>query len=172
MEAIVKEYPYLKGIPIKSYFNEKPTVLIGANNWNIAVPLRIREGRWNQPIATKTRIGWLIQGPSHTSQNKAWLNIHGCDCKKKYEDLHQLVKESFHLEDPGAKVVLSEEDSKVLYTLKTTCQNIDGRYKVGLLEKMNAEHCQKATTMHTSAACAFRRNFIKTIIYDASFKNK
>lgn len=57
MNEMVEKYPYLGGLPIQSFKNVKPTILIGLNNWSVAVPLKIREGPWNQPIATKTRLG-------------------------------------------------------------------------------------------------------------------
>ncbi|KAI8115057.1 hypothetical protein CVS40_12665 [Lucilia cuprina] len=75
-EDIVRDNTYLKGLPIQSYTNGKPMVLIGLNNWRLAVPLKIREGARDQPIATKTRIGWTLQGSGTDSRSIPSLNIH------------------------------------------------------------------------------------------------
>ncbi|XP_037806228.1 uncharacterized protein LOC119600203 [Lucilia sericata] len=61
-DEISRRYPYLSKLPIQSYSNAIPAILIGADNWKLAVPLKIREGSWNQPIASKTRLGWALQG--------------------------------------------------------------------------------------------------------------
>ncbi|XP_070851443.1 uncharacterized protein [Drosophila suzukii] len=77
MEELAMKFPYLKGLPITSYANVRPTIIVGADNWNLAVPLRIREGAWRQPIASKTRLGWTLQiPPSKRSNAEGHVNIH------------------------------------------------------------------------------------------------
>ncbi|XP_070854704.1 uncharacterized protein [Drosophila suzukii] len=81
MEELAMKFPYLKGLPITSYANLRPTIIVGADNWNLAVPLRIREGAWRQPIASKTRLGWTLQiPPSKRSNAEGHVNIHECRC--------------------------------------------------------------------------------------------
>ena len=46
MKEIKAKYPYMDGIPIQSYTNAKPSIIIGVDNWKVAVPLKIREGLW------------------------------------------------------------------------------------------------------------------------------
>ncbi|GBP02981.1 hypothetical protein EVAR_69129_1 [Eumeta japonica] len=122
MEDMVAKHPYLQGLPIQSYKNIRPSILIGLNNWSVAVPLKIREGPWNQPIATKTRLGWSIQGNSGHPNQEEWLNIHHCDCEKRYNELHNMVKKNFNIEESTNKPIMSAEDSKAMDILKTTCQ--------------------------------------------------
>ncbi|XP_070855403.1 uncharacterized protein [Drosophila suzukii] len=50
MEELAMKFPYLKGLPITSYANVRPTIIVGADNWNLAVPLRIREGAENAAL--------------------------------------------------------------------------------------------------------------------------
>ncbi|XP_036347102.1 uncharacterized protein LOC118756446, partial [Rhagoletis pomonella] len=133
MTRIATDYPYMKGLPIKSYFNAKPTILIGSDNWQLAVPLKIREGSWHQPIATKTRLGWAIQGQRGGSSSNTWLNIHSCACKAEYEKLHELVKQHFKLDDSQRVTLLSSDDQRALAILNSTCRKIDDRYEVSLL---------------------------------------
>ncbi|XP_068141514.1 uncharacterized protein [Drosophila tropicalis] len=44
IRALAKEFPHLAGLPKASYTNARPGILIGTNNWNLAVPLKIKEG--------------------------------------------------------------------------------------------------------------------------------
>ena len=67
-------------------------ILIGANNWKLAVPIKICEGNWQQPIVTKTRFGWTIQGGKINNSTQHMLNIHTCACQKDYNELHEAVK--------------------------------------------------------------------------------
>ncbi|XP_036340648.1 uncharacterized protein LOC118750014 [Rhagoletis pomonella] len=133
MAKITKDYPYITGLPIQSYVSAKPTLLIGSHNWQVAVPLKIREGSWCQPIATKTRLGWAIQGRCGGSSSNARLNIHTCACKAENERLHKMVKEHFQLDDPKPTMLRSPDDQKALAILDSTCRKINNRYEVGLL---------------------------------------
>uniref|UniRef100_A0A336LWI0 CSON002273 protein n=1 Tax=Culicoides sonorensis TaxID=179676 RepID=A0A336LWI0_CULSO len=57
-DALKQDFPYLHGLPIMSYSNATPEILIGINNWRCGVPLKVKEGGISQPIATKCRLGW------------------------------------------------------------------------------------------------------------------
>jgi len=81
MEELAMKFPYLKGLPIATYTNGRPTIIVGADNWNLAVTLRIREEAWCQPIASKTRLGWTLQiAPSKKTNTEGHVNIHECRC--------------------------------------------------------------------------------------------
>ncbi|XP_068154357.1 uncharacterized protein [Drosophila tropicalis] len=71
IRALAKEFPHLAGLPIASYTNARPSILIGTNNWNLAVPLKIKEGAWHQPIASKTRLGWALQSSTRSRATRA-----------------------------------------------------------------------------------------------------
>ncbi|XP_073821123.1 uncharacterized protein [Musca autumnalis] len=128
-----------------------------ANNWKLAVPLKIREGLWNQPIATKTRLGWTIQGPNDCYRPGSWLNIH----QEKYNELHQMVKENFNLEDSSVKTVVSAQDSMSMKILKTSCQNVDGRYEVGLLWKYNVKQLPESYNNARKRLTCLQKKFQK-----------
>lgn len=132
-DEISKRYPYLANIPIESYHNATPTMLIGANNWNLAIPLKIREGKWHQPIASKTRLGWTLQGGSSAGINGLRLNIHMCDCQHKYDELHDMVKQYFKLESARPAQLLSSDDQKSMSILERTCKKVNNHYEIGLL---------------------------------------
>ncbi|XP_017468619.1 PREDICTED: uncharacterized protein LOC108360719 [Rhagoletis zephyria] len=131
-ETIAKKYPHLNGLPIESYNKVKPSLLIGADNWKLAVPLKVKEGAWMQPIASKTRLGWTVQGGQNDHIFDFRLNVHYCDCQKGYLELHERVKEFFRLESPDASNLLSAEDQTAVDLMNATCRKVDGFYEIGL----------------------------------------
>uniref|UniRef100_A0A182PX70 Uncharacterized protein n=1 Tax=Anopheles epiroticus TaxID=199890 RepID=A0A182PX70_9DIPT len=48
-------YPHLKGLPLASYTNAIPRLLLGVDNCRLGKSLKCTEGRMNEPIASKTR---------------------------------------------------------------------------------------------------------------------
>lgn len=129
------KYPYLEDIPIEGYENVVPSMIIGINNPNLISSLKIREGKWNQPVASKTRLGWTLFGGSSMTGK---LNLHMCTCSKD-EELHELVKHYFSEESVGVSPPLvdpmSSDDERALRIMEETCKFNNGRYEVGLLWK-------------------------------------
>ncbi|XP_073835837.1 uncharacterized protein [Musca autumnalis] len=134
-EDVVKYKPHLKGLPVESYVNAKPTILIGVNNWRVAVPMKIREGGYNQFIATKTRLGWTLQGSGKNVGKIASLNIHTCECERRYQILHDEVKEYFSLDVSQPKNILSTENQKAMHILENNCVKKNQQFEVSLLWK-------------------------------------
>ncbi|XP_043861898.1 uncharacterized protein LOC122756444 [Drosophila santomea] len=122
------KYKHLHGLPIKSYWNAAPMLLIGANNWTFAVPRKIREGRRNEPIASKCMLGWSIQGTSNATQN---YSLHHCVCN--WDDIDKTVRESFNTDPITPRELFSKDDKKATEILEETCKKVNGRYQVGLL---------------------------------------
>ena len=131
MESLQRKFSFLAGLPIQSYVDVSPMLLIGTNNWKLAVPRKLREGKWDEPIATKCMLGWSIQGGRNTQS--ARLNIHRCSCD--WEKLHEEVKNSFNLEPVSSRSIISDEEQRSMRILDETCQRTGGKYEVGLLWK-------------------------------------
>ncbi|XP_075158026.1 uncharacterized protein LOC142231296 [Haematobia irritans] len=137
-EQLSKKYKYLVGLPIKSYEAAKPMILIGSNNWKLAIPLKIREGDWDQPIAAKTRLGWSIQGGKSSSKAIQNLNIHTCECEKLYEELHALVKAQYNIDSTPEKNIMSKNDQIAISVLSQKCKYTARRYEAGLIWQNDA----------------------------------
>ncbi|XP_068150198.1 uncharacterized protein [Drosophila tropicalis] len=130
VEELSKQYPYLRGLPLKSYQNGTPLILIGSNNWNLAIPRKIREGRRNEPIASKCTLGWCIQGSTNSSKH---VTMHHCECN--WSEIDKAIKESFTMEPIVSREMQSKNDKRAKGILEDTCKMINGRYEVGLLWK-------------------------------------
>ncbi|XP_062707477.1 uncharacterized protein LOC134288004 [Aedes albopictus] len=133
-------YKHLRGIPVESYQNAQPRILIGMKNANLGYPLKGREGKPNEPIATKTRLGWVLHGGCDGTD--LLLAYHGvqCGCSETSDDfLEQTIREYFSLEGLGVtkqdKPLFSKEDQRALEILHKIVQTDNGQYETRLLWK-------------------------------------
>ncbi|XP_058827460.1 uncharacterized protein LOC131687395 [Topomyia yanbarensis] len=135
---LVERYPYLAGLPIPDYKDVVPKILIGNDNAHLSVTLKRRERLLDEPIGTKTRLGWSIHGPIATMRNEPCFSMHMCQCVHEDEDLHNIVKEYFSLENMGVSLqrnLESEENQRARRTLQITTLRVGFRFQIGLLWK-------------------------------------
>lgn len=93
------KYEHLRGLPIESYNEATPKILIGIDNYDLSVPIDIREGGREEPVATKTRLGWALGGVKGTREDNDVVihhSFHACKCdhdtnvaEQKLDDLAQ-----------------------------------------------------------------------------------
>ncbi|XP_058826984.1 uncharacterized protein LOC131686969 [Topomyia yanbarensis] len=137
------KYPHLSGLPLKEYRNVSPRLLIGLDYANLGHGIKSREGKRNEPIAIKTRLGWTVYGNcTGTGDIGGYLNFHSvqrCDCRRENDDdLHKAMKSYFALDSMGlikTSQLLSQEDQRAHSLLKSLTHLKNNRYEVGLLWK-------------------------------------
>lgn len=103
----LKQYSHFDGIPISTYSQAVPQMIIGLEYSKLMVSLETVEGEWTQPIVCRTRLGWVVQGPNDQYLPNSYASKHGvnmCECQMVDNVLHQMVKEFFSLENFGVKV--------------------------------------------------------------------
>ncbi|XP_062710881.1 uncharacterized protein LOC134288963 [Aedes albopictus] len=143
VSKLCRKYGYLKGLPVESYNNIRPRLLIGMNNIRLGHALDSREGGENGPIATKTRLGWTIFGTcldDHPKSSTVPHSFHICSHSTKAdENLHAVVKNYFALDSIGItasrKELLSVDDERALKILQSNTRLENGRYTTSLLWK-------------------------------------
>lgn len=144
VDKLTNKYNHLKGLPIVSYSNVQPKLLIGVSNARVMHALDGREGQLDEPAAVKTRLGWTIYGTYSSADDSIPSEVprsfHICHHSNEPDKkLHEAVKNYFALDSTGISApknhLLSKEDERALAKLReiTTFQN--GRYEVGLLWK-------------------------------------
>lgn len=137
-KELVDNYSYLRGIPIQTYERAVSKILIGLENINLIVSLQTIEGGWQEPVATKTRLGWVLQGGPQKFFKKS-LPCFPISEKEPDLALHQLVKDFFSLESFGVKVpdhiIESKQDARARQIMKSTTVVRDRRCETGLLWK-------------------------------------
>ncbi|XP_055585318.1 uncharacterized protein LOC129738158 [Uranotaenia lowii] len=136
-EEAAQKYDHLRGIPLSSYENAKPRMLIGLDNLRLAVPLKTREGNSQGPVAVKTRLGWCVYGPRNQNANKAY-NLHVCQCSCD-DNLETALKDFCALDNLGAQteIPITKEDQRAIDILESTTKKIGNSFETGLLWKKN-----------------------------------
>lgn len=141
-EELARKYQHLNGVPFADYCNAIPRILIGIDNWKLGLPTEIREGRWREPVAAKTRLGWTVQGFYHHQElQPVHHHMHVCECNNSDALLHAQVKEFFSTENFGVKattaIIESVDNSRAKDLLESTTILLGDRYETGLLWKYN-----------------------------------
>lgn len=144
MPELVAKYNYLDGLPIASYKDVSPRILIGINDCHLGHSMNSREGKANQPVAAKTRLGWLVYGPcalNSGSSNAHYTAYHGVQvcqcCRESDKNLNEELKMYFSIDSLGISKcnnpILSKDNERALQLLSSQTQLKDNRYETGLL---------------------------------------
>lgn len=133
------KYPYLRGIPVSSFSDAAPRILIGLAHAKLTVTMDKRERRSGEPIAAKTRLGWTIfGGGGKKMQRPHRVMVHTCSCSTDTV-LHDIVQDYFAVEGLGvtaAQPMESTEDKRARQILQETTKRTEsGRFECGLLWK-------------------------------------
>jgi hypothetical protein len=70
--------------------------LIGVGHSKLGLPFCVRQSTWNQPVATKTRLGWIVHGKDskQRAQHDSMLVIQDVSDTQ----LHELVNDYLTLQ--------------------------------------------------------------------------
>lgn len=133
---IMKSYPHLQVVPIEEYCDARPRILIGLDNYQLLVAQETVEGKWDEPVATRTRIGWTVYGSASDDKLVRQSHVH----QISETSLADLVEKFFSLENIGickpAKLIESIADSRARELMdRYVRQREDGRYVTRLLWK-------------------------------------
>ncbi|XP_065095606.1 uncharacterized protein LOC135717443 [Ochlerotatus camptorhynchus] len=127
-------FPHLQGLPVASYVNVKPGMIIGLEHVRLLTSLKNREGNSSEPVATKTRLGWCVYGRNNGSEGSIeQLNLHACE-EMSNSNLHDSMRKFFAVEDAVlTKQLESEEDKRARSILEATTVRRGTRMEAGLL---------------------------------------
>lgn len=139
-QSLAKEFSHLKNIPVASFENQQPSLLIGLDNVTLITSLKLREGSSGQPVAVKTRLGWVIFGGSSSSEDLQ--TYHVCECQNNLDlDMNHTLKNFIALEnlltEQPSKALLSVEDERALQIMDSTLKFLGDRYEIGLIWKFD-----------------------------------
>lgn len=153
MDEMKERYPHLRGLPIKSYERVRPRILIGMKHVHVSLVLQSREGKPEQPIATKTRLGWTVCGASYENRGSSMVHytFHIGTTATSDEDLHQAMKEYFSLDSMGVvksnQSLLSSEDQRAYSLLEARTIRKGNRYETGLLWRFDNSRLPNSRSM-------------------------
>ncbi|XP_058828346.1 uncharacterized protein LOC131688193 [Topomyia yanbarensis] len=130
-----KIYPHLRGLPLDSYSDAIPRIIIGIEHAQMLTTLRVREGKPNEPVAAKTRLGWCVYGKQvDGSSSVKRLHVHSEEIGN--QELHELMKQYYCVEEAAVATPLeSEDDKRARQILENTTRRVGKGFETGLLWK-------------------------------------
>lgn len=136
-EQLREEYAHLKNVPIPDLHNAKPRMLIGLNYSTLGLHDEEIRGRDDEPIAAKTKLGWLVYGPCSKADDRENALLYTRAEEQTLEELHQCVKDYYTTENFGVSVLnnlpKSADEKRALEILETTTVRVGPRFQTGLL---------------------------------------
>nr|XP_012153196.1 PREDICTED: uncharacterized protein LOC105664201 [Megachile rotundata] len=144
----MKKYHHLNNLNIEGYSSVTPTILIGQDHWDLITSLEVREAGRQAPVASYTKLGWVIHGYASSSANNAvpsaalQLEEVGERNYDRIEDrnLSELVKHHFTIESLGVSERVRNNTLIVRADkiLKETTRRVGGQWETGLLWKSDS----------------------------------
>ena len=130
------EWPHLANVPAESMHAVKPSLIIGEDNILLTIPRSVRHAGWNDPVASKTLLGWVIHGTTSFPKRVDKVLVHH-NCEQDDRELNEMVKRSFSMEAFGvllpAKKLLTQQDARGLFILESTVKRVESQFEAGLL---------------------------------------
>lgn len=130
----IKQCPHLQHIPYPDVERRKISILIGTNIQEAFIPLEVKKGKPNEPLAIKCCLGWSVLGRCPSSNVKRQFNLnhvsHEVTLSRQLEEFWKV--ESYGTDKYEAKP-LSVEDRKAVRIIENTITKLNGRYQVDLL---------------------------------------
>ena len=107
-------------------------LLIGSDVPRALEPREIKSGNYGEPYATRTDLGWVVNGPLRKCGNsRRTANLISTDVKlsKQFEKYCNMeFNDSYY----DTKVTMSQEDKKALQKMKSSIQLKGGHYEIAL----------------------------------------
>ncbi|XP_076660987.1 uncharacterized protein LOC143364626 [Halictus rubicundus] len=146
--GLLTSTPHLCDLRIESYSRAVPKILIGQDNWELIVTREIRSGRKQAPVASLTRLGWVIHGlqTSLKAINRHALLLDATNMDQISErvddDLQELVRNYFKIDLQGttACVGSSLHEKRAIEILEKTTRCVGAAWETGLLWRTDRTH--------------------------------
>ncbi|XP_059051883.1 uncharacterized protein LOC131846565 [Achroia grisella] len=110
--------------------NATPSVLIGAPDWHLSLSREVRCGKRNEPVASRTLLGWVLHGAMSSSSKPLDFVNYVCD------DLDNLIKRQYEIDSLGITKnlpLVSDDDKRAIDTIENSARQLeDNHYEVGL----------------------------------------
>ncbi|XP_037873734.1 uncharacterized protein LOC119630005 [Bombyx mori] len=135
----IDEYSHLRDISdIITYENAKPGILIGQDNWHMLLASKVRRGNRNQPIASRTPLGWVLHGGRTRTLGHHINYINHASENQEDDKIENLVKQCFAMDAlciTPRRPKTDPEEQALRILNSNTVHTTDGRYETALLWK-------------------------------------
>ena len=107
-------------------------LLIGSDVPRALEPREIKSGNHGEPYATRTDLGWVVNGPLRRRGNsRRTANLITADVELS-QQFEKYCNMEFNDSYYDTKVTMSQEDKKALQKMKSSIQLKGGHYEIGL----------------------------------------
>ncbi|XP_062713565.1 uncharacterized protein LOC134290436 [Aedes albopictus] len=172
-EELCETYPHFKKLPLTSYFDASPRLIIGVDNARLIRSLKSREGSTGELIASKTRLGWCVYG-THTAGMRfvEYVNVH-VELAENEPVMHDLFRQFLAIEKATiSQAPQSEEDKRALKILEETTRRVDGRFEAGLLWRYEEPCLPNSFPMAVRRMVALERKLAKDSFLDGKVREQ
>ena len=131
----LEQWPHLREVRFPEVERRKISILLGTNIQEAFVPLDVRKGNRNEPLAIKSCLGWSILGgfSNLQSHSQGQVNLISSEDVSLNDQLEEFWKiESYGTARSETKP-LSVEDRRALKLIDNSISLLDGHYQMGLL---------------------------------------
>ena len=131
----LEQWPHLREVRFPEVERRKISILLGTNIQEAFVPLDVRRGNRNEPLAIKSCLGWSILGgfSNLQSHSQGQVNLISSEDVSLNDQLGEFWKiESYGTARSETKP-LSVEDRRALKLIDNSISLLDGHYQMGLL---------------------------------------
>ncbi|XP_048486344.1 uncharacterized protein LOC119693582 [Plutella xylostella] len=142
-----------------AYEGASPKILIGQDNWDLIVSREVRNGRRDQPVASRTQLGWVLHG-CRTTQSKP-VNFCGYVTSVEVSMENKMMKHYFELESLGieARKPTTDPEEQATRKLEEESRRLpDGRFETRLLWKRENEKIPNNRQDALKRLCSLERN--------------
>ena len=132
----VNRWPHLKGVTIPS-IDAEIGLLLGSDVPEVLQPKEMKQSKNGGPFATRTILGWVLNGPlGRTGVKRPAANFVDTNAKlsKQFEDYCNL---EFNDSSYEPKTSMSQNDRRALEIIENSAKLVDGHYEIGLPWKNN-----------------------------------
>ena len=132
----LEQWPHLKYVYFPEVERKKISALLGTNVQEAFIPLEVKKGKPNEPLAIKSCIGWSILGGSSARQacRGVQVNLISGDVSLSHQ-LEEFWKIELYGTTLGVSKAMSVEDRRALKQIDYSICKVDGHYQMALLWK-------------------------------------
>ena len=124
-------FPHLAGVDIAE-IDADVGLLIGSDIPRALEPKEVKSGQPGQPYATRTELGWVINGPIRKT-GSAWrtANLIKTDTELSIQ-FERFCNMEFNDSAYEPNVAMSQEDKRALERMRSSIKLVDGHYQISL----------------------------------------
>lgn len=167
MSDLTHNLQQLRGLPIHDYQQAVPKILIGLDNIHLSIATHQISSSSPGPVATKTRLGWVVYGPSRVASHTSARVLH--ISTSVLDNLQKSVEEFFELESFGVghkdKQLESADDKRARQVLERTTIRIGEQYQTGLLWKSDHSSLPESKSMATTRLLSIERKMKQNPVF-------